>query len=207
MDWTWAGAVLSAFFAAISGVAALMQARMQQRGLKLQDHDGRVTVLLELMKRWDETLKPLYAMREQAAAFKASPGQFETVPQFMNSDYWKTMRQVCNFYEFAGLLVYNKVLRAETLLVIITVRGDDYEIARPAIDRLRLQYRPDIYLLWDWLVHTCAGEDERAVKAKHDEIDAVRERFLKYKAEEGVTVNTHALTSLNPFDPKEKPGL
>lgn len=207
MDWNWLGAVLSAFFAAISGIAALLQVQAQQRGLKLQDHDGRVSVLLELMQRWDQTLPHIYAMREKADEHRAASANFPTVPQFMNSPYWKTMREVCNFYEFAGLLVYNKVLRAETLLVIITVRPDDYEIARPAIDRLRSEYRPDIYLLWDWLVHTCAGEDERALKTRRAELADARARFLKYKADTGVPVNTAALASLDPFDPSEKPGL
>jgi hypothetical protein len=205
-NWAIVGAVVSSVAAALATIASLMQAQLTMRGVRLQDQDGRVNVLLNVMQRWSDCLKDLYKIRHKAEEFKAAPEKFTDVTEFMASEYWQTLRVVCNFYEFCGLLAYNKILRIETLLVIITVRRSDYEIARPAIERLRKDYRPDIYLFWDWLDMACntpLATMRLTRKARAAELDAIRKAFGE-RPGAGIP---GAANGANPFDPDEKIGL
>lgn len=210
IEWAIFGAVVSSVAAALATIASLLQAQLTMRGVKLQDQDGRVNVLLSVDQRWSETLKSLYKMRHQAEEFRNAPAKYAAVTEFMASEYWQTLRIVCNFYEFVGMLAFHKILRIETLLVIITVRRDDYEIARASIERLRQDYRPDIYLFWDWLDMACNTPLARlrlARQARHAELEAIRKAFEERKIAAGGLITAGAACGANPFDPDEKLGL
>lgn len=197
-------AAVSSVGAAVASVAAVLQIQSMRKGVQLQDQAGRVSVLLDVMNRWSNTLPALYEVREKAGEFQNAQAGFEKVTDFMRSDYWAKLRVVCNFYEFVGLLAYNGVLRLETLLVIITVRASDYELAKPSIDRLRQDYRKDIYLFWDWLHLQCNHpDDERAaLRAKRQELEALNQHWAK-----AADLKSRINEGLDPFAPSAKRGL
>jgi hypothetical protein len=200
------GAVaVSSIGAAVASVAAVLQIQAMTKGIQLQDQDGRVSVLLDVMNRWSNTLPSLYAIRERSSECATAEASYEHVTDFMLSDHWAKLRVVCNFYEFVGLLAFNKVLRLETLLVIITVRPSDYQLAKASIDRLRRDYRKDIYLFWDWLDIQCNhGADlPRAMKEKRLELEALDARW----AQGGAGPSPSLRSGLNPFATSAKPGL
>jgi len=198
-----AAAIVSSIAAAIASVAAVLQIQSMRRGVQLQDQDGRVSILHDVMNRWSATLPALYEVRERHAEFANADAQFEDVTDFMRSEYWAKLRIVCNFYEFAGLLAHSRALRLETLLVIITVRASDYAIAKAAIDRLRRDYRKDIYLFWDWLDMQCNCTDlQTALRDKRKELVALQEHW---KDQHGH--RTQRRGGLDPFSPLAKRGL
>jgi hypothetical protein len=200
-----AAGVVSSVAAAIASIAAVLQIRAMAKGVQLQDQDGRVSVLLDVMNRWSATLPALYAIRKKSNECATAEASFAEVTDFMASEHWAQLRQVCNFYEFVGLLAYNKVLRLETLLVIITVRQSDYDLAKASIDRLRRDYRKDIYLFWDWLNLQCNhdGNAQQAIKEKRLELAALAKRWESKEA----TAPPQRLSGLNPFAPSAKVGL
>jgi hypothetical protein len=202
MIFTAVAALASAYAAWVSS----QQIKIAHSDLRLQDQNGRVSVLTQLSDRWTEVLKEaLYDIRKDSVSFANAHTSFNSARDFMGSHHWQKMRKMCNFYEFVGLLVFNKILHLETVLVIITVQGGDYAIAKSTIDRLRNEYRPDIYLFWDWLDIQCNSGDslETRMAQKRKEIDALKAHW----AQQPGGLAQHWGGGQNPFDPAAKPGI
>jgi hypothetical protein len=200
-----AAAVVSSLGAAVASVAALYQIKSMRKGVEIQDQDGRVSVLLDVRSLWTNTLSSLYEVRDPTSGCANAEASFASVTDFMRSTQWQKLRVVCNFYEFVGPLAFNGVLRLETLLVIVTVRASDYQLAKASIDRLRRDYRQDIYLFWDWLDIQCnhARDLPQAMDDKRREMNALAQHW----AAKGSQPPSTARGGLNPFDPSAKPGL
>jgi hypothetical protein len=147
-------AAISAFAAAVAAGISAIQGFIARRSTELTDHYGRTQLLLNVTDRWTAVLPVRYRVRQKTYDNVQSYG---SVDKFLASEDWQLARQVCNFYEFVGLLVYHRMLRVSTLLVFVTVDPADFERLRPAITYLRENYRSDIYLFWDYLLSETKG--------------------------------------------------
>jgi hypothetical protein len=151
-------AAVSSVGAAVAAIVAAIQAFVAAESHKVTDRNSRAQILLEIADRWTEVLKVRYEIRKDLDRYKKLRETYAalSVREFTATDEWRNLRVLCNFYEFIGLITYHKLISLETMLVLVTVDRADYDLARPVVEWLRKEYRPDIYLFWDWVVEGAA---------------------------------------------------
>ena len=74
---------------------------------------------------------------------------------FLASEEWNGIREVCNFFEFLGVILHQGFIEAGPLFALVTVEdaeGNTSSNLRPYIAFLRKHYRPDVYVFYDYLL-------------------------------------------------------
>jgi len=114
----------------------------------------RAQLYFTISERWAVVLQSLYRTRgAPPPSLEELEQTYPDVRDFMQTPAWKDdYRLICNFFEDMGLIVYQKSLPVTTIQVLVTVSENDYRLMRPVLLYLRKHYRPDIYVLWNYLL-------------------------------------------------------
>ena len=114
----------------------------------------RAQLYFTISERWAVVLKALYRTRgTPPPSLEELEDTYPNVRDFMQTGAWKDdYRLICNFFEDMGLIVHQKSLPVTTIQVLVTVSENDYRLMRPVLQYLRKHYRPDIYVLWNYLL-------------------------------------------------------
>jgi hypothetical protein len=146
--------------------------------VKQLDHQRRTLqgrMLLRISEEWNRVLPLRYELFDELkiANLKSRADverKFSDWKAFLNSDEWKKIREVINFYEFLGILLKKEYVEEDEAFVLVSVdhfprklgsgqrvsahEGEFYELVRPYIEFLRDNYREDIYLYYDHIALT-----------------------------------------------------
>jgi len=151
-------ACASSVFASLVAFASFRQAKIAKQTAETIEENGKIQTLLDVRDSWTECLSHIYKFRQNRVDYTGLRDKFDNLQDFMADELWQgRLRQICNFYEYVGLLVHHEILEANTILVFVTVEPGDRKIADEAITWLREDYKEDIYLYWDWLIEKTSG--------------------------------------------------
>lgn len=152
---------------------AQIQADLQgshDQHLNDQSRTLRARMLLRISEEWNRVLPIRYALLDRLSSEGMSDRQaieqrFGSWNSFLNTDEWKEIREVLNFFEFLGILIEKGYVDEDEAFVLVSVdhfhrpegtgirvepkEGDFYSLVKPYIDFLRHSYRRDIYFYYD----------------------------------------------------------
>lgn len=162
------GAAVSAAFSARAASSAKDQAVSTRRQTEILAKDHQLAVsttkaqsLFQISDKWTAIYPSRNAVLASRDISKTALLQKygNDYSLFLNSEEdWTSVREVCNFFEFLGMLVQGDFVDKEHLFVVVTVdRFDDpeypdgilYSKLKGRIEYLRQVYRSDIYEYYD----------------------------------------------------------
>jgi hypothetical protein len=142
------------------------------------DHQRRtfqVRMLLRLSEEWNRVLSLRYELFDELKSANLTTqsdveSKYTDWKLFLNSNEWKKIREVINFYEFLGILLEKQYVEEDEAFVLVSVdhfprklgtgqrvsahEGEFYRLVKPYIAFLRDNYREDIYLYYDHVALT-----------------------------------------------------
>ncbi len=143
---------------------------MQGRHLDDQRKTFRARMLLRISEEWNRILPIRYSLLDRLKQDRVDDRvdiekRYGSWSQFLNTDDWKEIREVLNFFEFLGILIEKEYVNEDEAFVLVSVdhfqrpegtgirvppeQGDFYSLVKPYIDFLRHSYRSDIYYYYD----------------------------------------------------------
>jgi hypothetical protein len=158
--------VISTLFAAIATLFSFLQIQKNTIQMKHQQQAERARVFMEITDRWSK----IYPIRNHALAAPVVSKEDllknygRDYKAYLDSQEWKDLRGVCNFFEFLGVVLHQKFITPGELFVLVTVDvfkqeaaghveqvpdGVMYSRLKGPISYLREVYRPDIYVFYD----------------------------------------------------------
>lgn len=145
-------------FAALLGIITLI---FQLQNLIRSSRADEARLYFEIAQRWSDVLGLIYEMRQDPPPpLEQLEAEYDNVQAFMATELWqKKYRPICNFFEDIGLMVHKGTIPIGELKVLVTVLGDDYLKLSPVIKYIRIYYRKDIYLFWNYLLQQSARNE------------------------------------------------
>jgi hypothetical protein len=183
----WA-ATISAIAAAVAAVFNYLQSRRSAKQLSIQQKSERARIFKEIADRWSD----IYQKRNDvlAAPILTQADLMNTYrnnyKQFLKTKEWTNLRDVCNFFEYLGVMLHEGYIEPGPLFVLVTVDvyvdvengqetkndiGVMYSRLKGPIDYLRHVYRRDIYVFYDYLRERYKAHKPMTPKVKLSDLD------------------------------------
>jgi hypothetical protein len=140
-------------------VAAILfssfQTRIAIKGAQRGDKSFRADIFMKIADKWSaiyETRNTV--LNAEPTTLEQLEAKYTNYRPFLASAEWKGIREVCNFFEFLGVVLHEGFIDKGPLFVLVTVQDKEGKMSRnlkPYIQYLRKHYRPDIYIFYDHL--------------------------------------------------------
>lgn len=145
--------IVTAFAALIFAFFQLRaEIRAARRQAELQQSAGQASMLLEMAHEWNRIYGQRNAVLSMNIDLDAIKAKYADAPnRYFLTEEWATIREVANFYNYCGLIIWKKYIDPQVLFVLVTLDQRIYDKLEPLILWLKAVYRPDIYDFFLWL--------------------------------------------------------
>jgi hypothetical protein len=155
---TWLGdhiPVIATIIISTLGLLATVSIAVSQ--LRRVDRTFRAQIFMQISDKWSV----IYPQRNRV--LNSEPTTLKQLQEkyagnyrpFLASEEWNSIREVCNFFEFLGVILHEGFIEAGPLFALVTVEDAEGKTSGnlgPYIAFLRKHYRPDVYEFYDYLL-------------------------------------------------------
>jgi hypothetical protein len=136
---------LSSIAAAVTAYFIYLTLRQDVRGQKAQ-------LFSDIVRYYND----IYVYRNQLLTmdltWSAFRGKYSDIPEILNSNEWRIVRQAGAFFEFLGILVKRKYLDSDMVFDMIYVNPNAWARVSETVYKIRQDYNADLWINWEYLV-------------------------------------------------------